>query len=51
LPTARREVVLLSRVAGLGHEDVARVTGQSTGAVRVALHRALRELQARLGPP
>lgn len=51
LPRARREVVLLSRVAGLGHEEVARVTGQSPAAVRVALHRALRELQALLGRP
>jgi RNA polymerase sigma-70 factor, ECF subfamily len=51
LPLARQEVVLLSRVAGLGHEEVAQVTGQSPAAVRVALHRALRELQAWLGCP
>jgi RNA polymerase sigma-70 factor (ECF subfamily) len=51
LPSARREVVLLSRVAGLTHEEVARVTGQSLAAVRVALHRALRDLQTLLARP
>jgi RNA polymerase sigma-70 factor (ECF subfamily) len=51
LPSSRREVVLLSRVAGLTHEEVARVTGQSPAAVRVALHRALRDLQALLARP
>jgi|SRR5215813_2215847 len=51
LASSRREVVLLSRVVGLTHEEVAQVTGQSTAAVRVALHRALRDLQTLLARP
>lgn len=50
LPPAQREVLLLSRFAGLAHTDVAQVTGASPGAVRVTLHRALRALRNLLGP-
>jgi RNA polymerase sigma-70 factor (ECF subfamily) len=50
LPPFQREVVLLSRFAGLSHEEIARVTGASRPAVRVALHRALRRLRDLLGP-
>jgi len=50
LPPFQREVVLLSRFAGLNHEEIAHVTGASPGAVRVALHRALRRLRDLLGP-
>jgi RNA polymerase sigma-70 factor (ECF subfamily) len=50
LPPSQRDVLLLSRFAGLSHEEVARVTGGSPGAVRVTLHRALRRLRDRLGP-
>lgn len=50
LPPSQREVLLLSRFAGLDHSEVAQVTGASPEAVRVALHRALRGLRARLGP-
>ena len=51
LPPAEREVLLLSRFAGLTHTEIADVTGISPGAVRVALHRALRRLRNSLGPP
>lgn len=44
LPPAQREIVLLSRVAGLDAPDIAAVVSSSPGAVRVALHRALRTL-------
>ena len=50
LPPAQREVLLLSRVAGLSHDEVAQVTGTSPGAVRVTLHRALGRLREVLGP-
>lgn len=50
LPAAQREVLVLSRVAGLSHREVAEITGQTPGAVRVALHRALRELRSLLSP-
>ena len=50
LPPFQREVVLFSRFAGLSHEEIARVTQASPGAVRVALHRGLRRLRDLLGP-
>jgi len=37
-------VILLRVVAGLDNETVARLTGRSPGAVRVAAHRGLRRL-------
>jgi RNA polymerase sigma-70 factor (ECF subfamily) len=49
LPPSQRELLLLSRFAGLDHQKVAQVSGASPEAVRVALHRALRRLRAQLG--
>lgn len=49
LPPSQREVLLLSRFAGLSHEEIAQVTGASPAAVRVTLHRALRRLRGLLG--
>ena len=51
LPPGQREVLLLARYAGLGHAEIAEVTGSSPGAVRVALHRALRALRQLLSRP
>jgi RNA polymerase sigma-70 factor (ECF subfamily) len=39
-----REVILLSRVVGLTHAEIAQQTGRSEGACRVLLHRALGRL-------
>jgi RNA polymerase sigma-70 factor (ECF subfamily) len=44
LPALQREVIMLRVVAGLDTETVARLTGRSPGAVRVATHRGLRRL-------
>ena len=44
LPAMQAEVILLRVVAGLDTETVARMTGRSPGAVRVAAHRGLRRL-------
>ena len=44
LPAIQAEVILLRVVAGLDTETVARLTGRSPGAVRVAAHRGLRRL-------
>ena len=44
LPALQAEVILLRVVAGLDNEAVARLTGRSPGAVRVAAHRGLRRL-------
>jgi len=51
LPPGQREVLLLARYAGLGHSEIAEVTGSSPEAVRVALHRALRALRQLLSRP
>ncbi len=48
LPPAQREVLLLSRFAGLSHGEIAQVTGATLTAVRVTLHRALRSLRTLL---
>jgi RNA polymerase sigma-70 factor, ECF subfamily len=44
LPALQAEVILLRVVAGLDNDMVARLTGRSPGAVRVAAHRGLRRL-------
>lgn len=49
LPAGQREIVLLSRVAGMRTDEIADVVGSTPGAVRVALHRALRRLATALG--
>lgn len=48
LAPAQREVILLSRLAGLDAPEVARITGSTPGAVRVQLHRALQRLHGLL---
>jgi RNA polymerase sigma-70 factor (ECF subfamily) len=51
LPPGQREVLLLSRYAGLSHTEIAEVTGRSPEAARVALHRALGRLRDLLRVP
>ena len=41
-----REVILLARVTGLSHGEIAEKLGKSEGAVRMLLHRALGRLAA-----
>jgi RNA polymerase sigma-70 factor (ECF subfamily) len=48
LPPDQAELVVLRVVVGLDVADVARIVGRSPGAVRVAVHRALRTLAGRL---
>ena len=48
LPDDRRQVVLLRFVDGLSAAEIGVVLGRSPGAVRVLLHRSLRELAAML---
>jgi RNA polymerase sigma-70 factor (ECF subfamily) len=47
LPVESREVLALSRFQGLKYEEVARVLGCSVGAVKMRVHRALKELHQR----
>lgn len=51
LPEGQREVLLLSRHAGLDAGQIAQVTGSTPGAVRVSLHRALQQLSELLDEP
>jgi RNA polymerase sigma-70 factor (ECF subfamily) len=44
LPAAQAEVVLLRVLGGFSAEEVAEITGRSSGSVRVIQHRALRRL-------
>jgi RNA polymerase sigma-70 factor (ECF subfamily) len=50
LPDDRRQVVLLRFVDGLTAREAGLVLDRSEGAVRVLLHRALRDLGERLAP-
>lgn len=49
LPPAQREIVLLSRVVRMDTREIAGIVNSSPGAVRVALHRALRTLSSVIG--
>ncbi len=48
LPAERRRVILLRFVDELSAREIGRVLGRSEGAVRVLLHRALKEVADRL---
>lgn len=41
----RRELIVLARYRGLAHERIAEILGIDAGAVKVRLHRAMRELR------
>jgi RNA polymerase sigma-70 factor, ECF subfamily len=49
LPRDQAEVIVLRVIAGLDVGQVARIVGKRPGTVRVAAHRGLRTLAARLG--
>jgi len=51
LPQHQAEVIMLRVVAGLDVSQVAQITGRRPGTVRVAVHRGLRTLAARLAAP
>jgi RNA polymerase sigma-70 factor, ECF subfamily len=51
LPPYQAEVIVLRVVAGLDVRQAAQITGRRPGAVRVAMHRGLRTLAARLAVP
>ncbi len=44
LPVEKRELLVMARFASLGYDEIAQVLGCTVGAVRVRVHRALREL-------
>ena len=45
LPLAQREVLVLSRLQSVDHREIARLLDCSVGAVKVRVHRALKELR------
>jgi RNA polymerase sigma-70 factor, ECF subfamily len=49
LPDADREVFLLRVVGGLGHDEIAAITGSSAPSVRSRIYRARAALRVRLG--
>ena len=49
LPRDQAEIIMLRVVADLDTRQVARITGKSPGAVRVAAHRGLRRLASLVG--
>jgi RNA polymerase sigma-70 factor, ECF subfamily len=49
LPRDQAEIIVLRVVVGLDATQVAKIVGKSPGAVRIAAHRGLRTLTARLG--
>lgn len=51
LPEEQRQVIVLARVVGMSHVQIAEVTGKSEVALRSLLHRALARLSAQLGKP
>ena len=48
LPRDQAEIIVLRVVVGLEATQVAKIVGKSAGAVRIAAHRGLRTLTARL---
>lgn len=46
LPLEQREVLVLSRLQNIEHKEIARLLDCSVGAVKVRVHRALKELRA-----
>jgi DNA-directed RNA polymerase specialized sigma24 family protein len=49
LPEAQRDAVLLSRIAGLGYQEIARQKGITEAAVRGLVARGLARLAGLLG--
>jgi RNA polymerase sigma factor (sigma-70 family) len=45
LPEDKREILVLSRLQGMKHEDIAEVLGCEVGAVKVRVYRAIRALE------
>jgi RNA polymerase sigma-70 factor (ECF subfamily) len=50
LPPEKREVLVLSRYELLRYEEIAGMLGCSVGAVKLRVHRALKDLRRMLGP-
>ena len=45
LSDAQKEIIVLSRYQGLKYEEISAITRQSVPAIKVAMHRAIRQLR------
>ncbi len=45
LSIAQKEIIVLSRYQGLKYEEISAITNQSVPAIKVAMHRALKQLR------
>jgi RNA polymerase sigma-70 factor (ECF subfamily) len=45
LPVDKRELLVMARFGALGYREIAETLGTTVGAVRVRVHRALKELR------
>ena len=45
LPVDKRELLVMARFGSLGYQEIAEVLGTTVGAVRVRVHRALKDLR------
>jgi RNA polymerase sigma-70 factor (ECF subfamily) len=45
LPVEKRELLVMARFGSLGYREMAEVLGTTAGALRVRVHRALKELR------
>lgn len=45
LGNEQREIIVLSRFEGLKYEEISKITGQSVPAIKVMIHRAIRQLR------
>ena len=48
LPEESQNMIVLRYVNGLSNREIAKILDKSEGAIRVALHRSLKELRERL---
>jgi RNA polymerase sigma factor (sigma-70 family) len=46
LNDSHREIIVLNRFQGLKYEEISSITGQSVPAIKVAMHRAIKQLRA-----
>jgi RNA polymerase sigma-70 factor (ECF subfamily) len=45
LSEEQKEIIVLSRYQGLKYEEISAITNQSVAAIKVAMHRAIRQLR------
>ena len=41
----QKEIIILSRYQGLKYEEISEITSQSVAAIKVAMHRAIKQLR------